>query len=278
MASQASKVGILAGGGHLPEQIAKACANQKIPYFVVGLKGFVDEDWLKNHPHKIIGMGLVGKIFKKLKSNSVERVVLAGHIRRPSWREIIPDWHGVRLLKKLKEQPRGDNALLAVIAQEIQNEGFAVIGTQDIYDEGLTPYGTHTTTEPTKMNWADIRYGINIVRQLGQADIGQSVVVQDGLVLGIEAIEGTSALIKRCAEYKRNTQAPILVKAKKPQQDDRLDLPTIGIETVQAAIDAGFAGIALQAEQTLFLDRDHAIDMANQHGIFITGFNDHDLG
>lgn len=278
MANLNSKVGIIAGGGHLPTQIAKACQDQNIPYFIIGLKGFVDEAWLSGHPHKIIRIGFVGKIFKKLKSNQVERVVLAGHIHRPSWTEIIPDFKGAMLLKKLKNQPRGDNALLAFLAQEIQNEGFAVIGTQDIDKSGLTPHGTHTTAQPSSENWDDIKYGVKMARQLGQADIGQAIVIQDGLVLGIEAIEGTSALIERCGAYKRETRAPVLIKTKKPQQDDRLDLPTIGLNTIEMAIEAGFSGVAVEADQTHFLERDAAIDMANQHGVFIVGFNNQDLG
>ena len=272
-----SKLAILAGGGHLPTQLAQACQDKNIPYFIVGFKGFVDESWLADHPHKIIRIGFVGKIFKTLKKNKVERVVLAGHIHRPSWTEIIPDLKGAMLLKKLSKQPRGDNALLTFLAAEIQNEGFAVIGTQDIDDSNLTPHGTHTTSEPSLQNWDDIRYGVKIARQLGEADIGQAIAVQDGLILGIEAIEGTSTLIERCGLYKRRTHAPVLIKTKKPQQDARLDLPTIGIKTVESAVDAGFAGIAIEADQTLFLDRDHAIDIANQNGIFIVGFNDKDL-
>lgn len=273
-----SKVGILAGGGQLPIQVAKACQDKNIPYFIIGLKGFVDEGWLSGHPHKVIPIGFVGKIFKNLKKNKIERIVLAGHVRRPSWKEMIPDFRGAMLIKKLRKQPRGDNALLTVVAQEIQNEGFVVIGTQDIYDEVLTPQGTHTVAKPSSQQWDDIRYGATVARELGKMDIGQSVIVQDALILGVEAIEGTSSLIERCDTYKRDTHAPILIKAKKPQQDNRLDLPTIGIETVEAIVKAGFAGIAIEAGQTLFLDRDHAIDIANQHGIFITGFNDKDLG
>lgn len=273
-----SKVCILAGGGHLPTQLAQACLDKDIPYFIIGLKSFVDEAWLASHPHKIIRLGSVGKIFKTLKKNKVERVVFAGHIHRPSWTEIIPDLKGALLLKKLKGQPRGDNALLTFLAKEIQNEGFAIIGTQDIDDTSLTPHGILTVAEPTDKNWQDIRYGVAIAKQIGGADIGQSIVIQDGLVLGVEAIEGTSALIERCGSYKRKTQAPILIKTKKPQQDERLDLPTIGVKTIEAAVKAGFSGIALEAGQTLFIERDQAIDMANQHGIFIVGFNEEDLG
>jgi DUF1009 family protein len=104
--------------------------------------------------------------------------------------------------------------------------------------------------------------------------MGQSIVVQQKMILGVEAIEGTDALVTRCGTYKRKGHAPILIKIKKPQQDRRLDLPTIGPDTVRYAIEAGFAGIAVEAGNALFLHAPQAVEEANRHGLFITGFAD----
>ncbi len=266
------KLAILSGGGDLPKKVAEKCHKENIPYFVIGLKGFVDHGWIDQHPHQIIPIGFAGKIFKTLKSQQADHVVLAGNIRRPSWKEMIPDIRGALLIKKFKKGVQGDNSILTVIADEIENEGYKVIGAHEICTNLLAVEKKYTNKNPTQEDLLNIKNGFNILADIGRADIGQSLVIQDGLILGVEAIEGTDELVRRCAQYKRKTKHPLLIKGKKPHQDERIDLPTIGLKTVQNVVRSGFSGIAIQAEKTIFLEQEQAIALANQHNVFIIGF------
>jgi hypothetical protein len=117
----------------------------------------------------------------------------------------------------------------------------------------------------------DIARGLSVVKALGEADVGQAVIVQQGIVLGVEASEGTDALIARCAALKREGPGGVLVKLAKPQQDDRFDLPTIGPETIAAAAKTGLSGIAIEAGRSLVIDRDKVRQLADEAGIFVVG-------
>ena len=146
-----------------------------------------------------------------------------------------------------------------------------VVGIHEVMNNILVRPGILGKVKPGKDDYVDIRRGVAAAFELGRLDIGQSVVVQQGLVLGVEAIEGTDELIKRCSAYKRKGNGGVLVKLRKPQQDMRIDLPTIGTRTIENAKASGLNGLAVHAGNTLIVDEAEVIRAADKAGLFIIG-------
>lgn len=267
------KLAILAGGGVLPQLIVDERTRNKQETYIVAFKGFTNPEWIAAHPHHWIRLGQLGKALDILKKQHITQIVFAGHVRRPSWNQIRPDWQGMKLLWQLKKQRLGDDALLRQLAEMFARYGMELVGADEILPDCLMPAGQLTRAVPSPEQHKDINYAQRILHEWAKLDQGQSIVVQNGIILGVEAIEGTDELIRRCADYKRPGKGPVLVKIKKPQQDKRLDLPTIGEQTILNAIEAGFSGIAVQEKQALFLQPSTSVELANKHALFITGFS-----
>ncbi|MFV3073327.1 LpxI family protein [Niveispirillum fermenti] len=268
----AERLGIIAGGGDLPRQVVESCRQGRRPYFVVALEGQGAEAWLTpDMPHMMSRMGAAGAILDRLRAEGVTHIVMAGGVRRPSLTDLRPDWRAAQFFARLGLKALGDDGLLRAIAALLEEEGFQVMGIQGLVADLLTPAGVLTRVAPDAAGHADIAHGLIVARALGAMDVGQAVVIQGGLVLGVEAIEGTDALIARCAGLKRAGTGPVLVKCAKPGQDRRLDLPTIGPDTVAAAIAGGFSGIAAEAGGTLFPGRPAALAAADMAGLWVAG-------
>lgn len=271
------KLGIIAGAGHLPRLLAERCLGKNIEPFIVGFSGQTDSDLLKNHKHVSAGLGQAGKIIKALKQEKVQDLVLIGSIKRPSWNEIKPDLKGIEILSRIGLKTLGDNGLLTALKKEFEREGLQVHGIQKFFPEFLTPHGAITKGTPSKEQWKDIKQGFYITQELGKLDIGQAAIIQNGLVLGVEAIEGTDKLIQRCGILHRKGTGGVLIKTCKPQQDRDLDLPTIGIETIESVQKAGLSGIAIHAGESIIIDKDDVAKRADQYNIFIVGVSKSDL-
>ncbi|WP_029014743.1 LpxI family protein [Niveispirillum irakense] len=268
----APKLGILAGGGDLPANLVETCRRDGRDFFLIALEGQATPEWLSpDIPHAWFRLGAAGAILDRLKAEGVGDIVMAGRVRRPSLTELRPDWKATQFFARIGLKALGDDGLLRGVAQVLEEEGFRVVGVQTLITGLLTPEGPLGTHRADEQALADIAHGITVARALGGLDIGQSVVVQQGVVLGVEAIEGTDALIQRCGALRRPGPGPVLVKCAKPQQDRRLDLPALGPDTVDNCIAAGFAGIAAQAGNTLFLGRDKAVTAADAAGLFLLG-------
>ena len=267
-------LGILAGGGRLPGRVAAAAAAAGRPVFIVGLDGFADTDVLAPWPHQVLRMGAVGRIFAALRANHCRDLVLIGTVRRPSFFDMRPDAEGARMLARAGRVAfAGDDGLLAAVVKVLGESGFHVVGAHEIMNEALAPAGALGAVAPDAEAMADIDRGIAVARALGRADVGQGCVVQHGLVLAVEAIEGTDAMLSRCAGLARAGQGGVLVKLVKPGQDRRADLPTIGPETVRGAAAAGLRGIAFVAGATLLAERAATIDAADSAGLFLLGLD-----
>jgi DUF1009 family protein len=190
-------------------------------------------------------------------------------VRRPSLSELGLDWRGVQLFAKLGAAALGDNGLLAGIGRELEREGFRLIGASEILAGSVVMSGVLGRHQPDEQAQADIAHGIKVANALGVVDVGQSVVVQQGLVLGVEAIEGTDAMLQRVGPLRRDGLGGVLVKIAKPQQDRRIDLPTIGPATVGLAAVAGLRGIAVEAGGAIILDPDDTVAAADAAGLFL---------
>jgi hypothetical protein len=177
----------------------------------------------------------------------------------------------MQLLARLGLRRHGDDQLLRLIVEELEREGFRVVGADTLIADVLAPEGPMTALAPDADALRDIALGIEVAGRLGDLDIGQAAIVQQGLVLGVEAAEGTDQLLARCAALRRNGPGGVLVKLKKPQQERRADLPTIGPDTVRRAAEAGMAGIAVHAGNCLIIERAEVIAAADRAGLFVIG-------
>ena len=266
------KLGIIAGAGALPHCLIEACERMHRDFYVVGLKGQANpKEYDKALPMTWVRLGAVGKALRTFKKNKVEEVVFIGGVKRPSFVGLWPDFRTFRMILGLGLKALGDDALLRVIVKEVEKEGMKVVGIDAILPHLLAQKGVYTRRVPTPQDSVDIKRGIEVARLLGKADVGQSVIVQQGLVLAVEGIEGTDALIRRSSDLKRKGSGGVLVKMCKPDQDRRVDLPTIGPQTIQSVKNAGFAGVAVQAGAVLISQSEQTIKLANQLGLFIIG-------
>lgn len=263
------KLGILAGGGELPGRLVEACRAAGREFFVITFEGEESEP-IPEVARTSVGVGAVGKTLKLLRDEGCEEVVLAGPIKRPALKSLKLDWRGARLLPKVAAA-KGDDALLSVVVGELEGEGFRVIGADDLLPQLLAPHGTLGRKVPSDEDQRDIDRGAEVLRALGPYDVGQGVVVEGGRVLGIEAAEGTRALLDRIAPLKHESGSGVLVKLAKPGQESRVDRPAIGESTVRQAAAAGLAGIAVEAGGAIIIDLDGVATAADELGLFVVG-------
>ncbi|MCE2576378.1 LpxI family protein [Komagataeibacter sp. FNDCR2] len=266
-------VGILAGGGPLPGQVARAVARAGGRVFIVGFQGFAEPDVIGPWPHRMIRLAAAGEILSALHAHGCRDLVLIGPVRRPSLLNLRPDATGARILARIgKALFAGDDGLLGAIVRVLGEEGFTIRGAHEYLAGSVARHGVMGRVTPDDVAHADIALGQKVVRQLGALDIGQGCVVQGGLVLAVEALEGTDRMLERVAALRQpDRPGGVLVKMAKPDQERRADLPTIGPRTVAGAMAAGLRGIALEAGATLMTDPDACIAMADEAGLFLMG-------
>lgn len=271
------KLGLIAGGGGLPVEIAEHCGRAGRPIFVIRLKGFAGTG-LSDYAGAEVGIAELGKCFKALKRAGCEAVCLAGNVSRPDFASLLPDFRGMAVLPKaIAAARKGDDALLRLLVGEFEKEGFAVEGAHEVMDDLGLPLGPLGRCAPSEADAADAERALEVARAIGRLDVGQAAVVCHGLVLAVEAQEGTDAMLARVADLPAHLKgrpgagAGVLAKAPKPIQETRVDLPTIGLATVHAVARAGLAGIVGEAGRLLVLDREAVIALADQLGLFVLG-------
>lgn len=267
-------LGVIAGGGSLPLRVVQAASAMGRPVHVVVLEGHGDPAAYAGQSHVTLRWGLAAQMLSWLKQHGVRQVVLAGTVARPSLLSLRPDAASMKLIGRIGRAAfNGDDSILRAVMKVLGEEGFEVLGAQALLTGLLPEAALLAGPMPDDVARADIARGLAVCHAMGAVDVGQAVIVQQGLVLGVEAIEGTDALILRAGGLKREGPAPILVKALKPTQSKLADLPTIGPKTVETARTAGLRGLAFQANGTILLERDATIAAAEAAGIFLLAFN-----
>jgi DUF1009 family protein len=278
MSSSPGALGILAGGGPLPAQVARAAIDAGRQVYLLGFQGFAEPDVLAPFTHDYVRLGAAGKMLALLRAHDCRDLVLVGPVRRPSLASLRPDAVGVKIVARIGRAAfAGDDGMLAAVVRVLGEEGFNVIGAHEIMATMLGNPGVVSRTPPDHEAWQDIARGIAVVRALGAVDVGQGCIVQQGIVLAVEAIEGTDAMIARAAHLARPGPGGVLVKLVKPGQDRRADLPTIGPGTVANAHAAGLRGIAYEAGGTIFTDKPETIRAADKAGLFLIGIDPGDI-
>ncbi len=273
LAHDIKTLGIIAGGGVLPERLAQACESLGIEPFIVAFEGHTDMNVVRGRPHMIGRMSGAGSIIKTLRAHDIKDLVLIGAMRRPHFSELRPDLFTAGFIMRLGMRALGDSDMLSAIRKDLERHGFTLHGVHEFVSDLLMPEGVIGKYKPGKADWIDIERGLDISQRIGSLDVGQSVIVQGGLVLGVEAAEGTDELIRRCAALKRKGPGGVLVKTCKPQQDRSFDLPTVGPDTVKNAAEAGLAGIAVHAGDSLLIDPQKVAEIADQNKMFVVGLD-----
>lgn len=267
-----NSLGIIAGGGPLPAQVAAAARAMGRYVFIAGIEGFADPALLVQFPHRFYRLGAVGAMIKAFRAHGCVDLVMIGPVKRPSFLSLRPDAEGARLLARIgKAMFSGDDGLLAAIVAVLSAEGFRILGAHEIMHDAVAPEGVLAGGEPDPQAMADIERGVAVLKLIGAADIGQACVVQQGLVLAVETVEGTDAMLGRIPAVMRPGPAAILVKIAKPQQERRADMPTIGPQTVKHALKSGLRGLAFEAGGTILVDRETLIQVADREGFFLFG-------
>jgi DUF1009 family protein len=275
-----SKLGIIAGGGDLPRAVAQSARADGRAVFVIGLIGSLGagDSWIGEFPHEMASPGAPGQAFKSLCREGVGEVLLAGKVDRPKFSELKLDARGMLLLPRaLRAARQGDDALLRFLVTMFEEEGFRAVSVAEAAPGLVCDEGPLGRLAPNEDHRADMGRAFAIVKALGALDVGQAAAVCEGLALAVEAAEGTDRMIERIAtlrEALRGTpqdRRGVLVKALKPTQDAKTDMPVIGVATVEKAAAAGLAGIGLEAGGALIVDKAAVANRADALGLFVTG-------
>jgi DUF1009 family protein len=278
VSNSSSTLGLIAGGGELPRAIALAARGAGRAVFVVPITGSVREDWVRDFPHEFLSPGEPGRIIKALKGAGVAEVLLAGRVDRPRFSDLKLDAKGMLLLPKaVAAAKKGDDALLRFIVGICEDEGLKAISVAEAAPSLVAGEGALGRLAPDADQRADIERAFRIVHALGALDVGQGAVVCDGLALSVEAAEGTDAMLRRIADLRESLRGTaekkrgVLVKALKPTQDAKTDMPVVGVQTVKNAAAVFLVGIAVEAGQALILDKQAVAAEADRLGLFVIG-------
>ena len=269
---------IICGGGSFPGAIADAVARRGRRPVMFGLKGWADAAVVERYAHHWIAIGQAGRFFRLARAENCRELLFIGTVLRPPITQLRLDWRTLLLLPRLVSSYRGgDDKLLSGVAAMAESGGLRVVGVKEVAPEVFVPEGILGRHRPSERDRADIARALTVIAALGPFDVGQAAVVANNNVLAVEAAEGTDRMLERIAELRRlgRVTAPlgtgVLVKAPKPGQDRRFDLPSIGPRTVENVARAGLAGLAVTAGSTMIAEADAVTAAADRTGIFLLG-------
>jgi UDP-2,3-diacylglucosamine hydrolase len=269
---------MLCGGGSLPLAVADKVMAGGRTVVLFPLRGAAEGTAVERYPHHWVHIGQIGKFLRLARAAGCHDVVFIGSLVRPSLWQVHPDLKGLSVLRRVLAAYRGgDNHLLSGMSKVLEDEGLHLVGAHEVAPEILVPEGTLGRVQVSERDRADIDLGLDYLHTAGRFDIGQAVVVAGRHVLAVEAAEGTDAMLARVAEMRANgrVRAPhgtgVMVKAPKPAQDRRFDLPSIGPRTVEGASRAGLAGIAVVAGSTIVAELQQLVAAGDRANVFVLG-------
>lgn len=277
-ASEGSPLALICGGGSLPLAVADHVAARGRRVILFPLVGAAAADGFAQRPHHWLYMGQVGKFLKIARAEDCRDLVFIGSLTRPSVWKVRPDFHVLSALPRVLAAFRGgDNHLLTTIAGWIEEHGFHLLGAHEVAPEILSPEGLLGRVPITDDARADIALGLDYLRTAGRFDIGQAIVVADQHIVAVEAAEGTDAMLARVAEMRSSGRLRtavgkgVLIKAVKPSQDRRFDLPSVGPQTAEGVARAGLAGIAVTAGEAIIAEPEQLVLAADRANLFVVG-------
>lgn len=267
---------VVCGGGSLPLAVADHAKAHGRRVLLFPLRGAAKPDDYAGREHTWVYVGQLGRLVHAARAQGCREIVLIGSLVRPSLWSIRPDWTTFKLLPQIAAAFRGgDNHLLSNVARLVEQQGFTLRGAHEVAPEVLAPRGALGRLRPSADDEADIALALDYLATAGRFDIGQAAVVVNRHIVAVEAAEGTDGMLARVAALRAEgrIRAPkgVLVKAPKPQQDRRFDLPSIGPKTVEAAASAGLAGVAVISGETVVAEPAPLVEVADRAGLFVIG-------
>jgi DUF1009 family protein len=283
LANADGPLAIICGGGSLPFAVAESVQRRGRKVVLFALRGWADAERVRAYPHYWAALGSFGRFCRIAREEGCRDVIFIGVVLRPKLMQIRIDFGTLKIFPQIVAAFRGgDDHLLSSLARLFEREGFRLRGAHEVAPEILVPEGALGRYTPSARDHRDIARGLALIEAAGPFDVGQAAVIADGHVLAIEAAEGTDEMLQRVAGLRRTgrIQAPaavgVLIKAPKPHQDRRFDLPTIGPQTVAGAARAGLAGVAVLAGETIIAEPQAVAASADREKIFVFGANRQD--
>jgi DUF1009 family protein len=277
-AAPPAPLAILCGGGGLALEAARLARSSGREVFLIGLVGSAPLE-VETFPHVWVRMGEVGKLFAALREREIVDIAILGSVRRPEFSDLKFDWGAVKLAGEIARILRGgDNSLLQGLAGIFEREGLRVVGAHEFAPQLLAPVGVIAGQAPDAETESDIRFGAELLLAISPFDVGQGAVIAHSHVLAVEAAEGTDGMLARVADLRASRRvrlkgrAGVFVKTPKRGQDMRLDLPAVGLKTIELCARAELAGMALAAGQVLIADRAGFANAAEAAGLFVVGW------
>lgn len=281
----AEPLAVLAGGGVLPSIVAAAAVRSGRPVTVVAIRGEADPS-IAVYPHRWVNWGDIGLLLTTLRSHGTRELVMVGRIgARPDYEEIELDRGGRLTRRAIVEIFRGgDNSVLSGAVRLFESRGFRVLGAHEIARELVAASGWMTRTQGVAEDLGDGDLAFAAAKAIGAMDVGQAAVAVDGRIVALEGAEGTDGMLERVADLKfagkitARPRAGVLAKCAKPHQDLRVDMPTIGPETIKAAKAAGLAGIVVETGHVMVAEREATIRRADSLGLFMRARQESEIG
>jgi UDP-2,3-diacylglucosamine hydrolase len=268
---------IICGAGTLPFAVADAVQAGGRNVVLFALRGWADPQRVPAYRHHWGALGQFGWVCRQARAEGCRDIVFIGTISRPPLWRLRFDWGTLRIVPRMAAAYRGgDNHLLSGVAQAFEQQGFRLVGAHEVAPEILMPAGMLSKRQPNAQERSDVAQALRLLEAIGKFDVGQAAVVADNHVLAVEGAEGTDKMLERVAELRgRRIGAPggVLVKAPKPGQDWRFDLPSIGPQTVEGVARAGLAGVAVLARASIVAEPQRVTALADAHNIFVAGAN-----
>ncbi len=279
-ATASDSIALICGGGSLPAAVADAIVRSGRRPVMFAIKGWADAATVERYAHHWLALGQLGRFFRLAQAEDCREALFIGTLLRPAIGQIRLDWQAIKMMPRvIKAYAGGDDRLLSGVARLIEEGGPRIIGVKDVAPDIVVPVGVLGRHQPSAGDFADIARALDLIAALGRFDVGQAAVVVANHVIAVEAAEGTDNMLARIADLRVKGRvttphgAGVLVKAPKPDQDRRFDLPTIGPQTVANVAAAGLAGIAVAAGETIIADAAEVIAAADRAKIFVVGVN-----
>lgn len=265
-------LGILAGSGALPLDIAATATAGGRAVHILALEGFADEG-ATHFPHERVNLGQVGRMLSSLRRAGCHDLVIAGALSRPNLLRLKLDMGALLRVPTLLSLTRGgDDSVLRRVVRFFESEGFNVKGVADVASHLIAPSGVLGCVQPSPEHLRTIANAAKVIAALGPFDVGQAVVACSTGIVAVEGVRGTDALLADVTQFGTGiSNGGILVKLAKPGQEMRVDLPTVGPGTVAGAMQAGLKGLAIGAGQTVIINRPDFVAHADAAELFITG-------
>jgi DUF1009 family protein len=269
---------IVCGAGNMPYRVADAVIGRGRRVVLFALAGWADASQVERYRHYWARLGQFGRLRRIARQEGCRDIVFIGALTRPAITQLRFDLGTLMVLPRIiKAFAGGDDHLLTRVSRIIEDSGFRLLGAHEVAPEILVPAGQLGRHAPAERDRADIAVGQALLAVTGPFDIGQAVVVAGNRVIAIEAAEGTDRMLARIAQLRREgvlklpEKSGVLVKAPKPSQDRRFDLPSVGARTIEAAVAAGLAGIAVEARGAVTADLSEMVRQADSAGLFVVG-------